>query len=71
MKTLKLRLGSAKKKWVDELPNVLWTYQTTERVGIEKTPYNLVYGSIVIMSAEIGQDSAHVVNYSSKNGALQ
>ncbi|XP_073277650.1 uncharacterized protein [Primulina huaijiensis] len=40
--TLKTRLDSAKRKWVEELPSVLWAYRTTARIGNGETPYNLV-----------------------------
>lgn len=52
---------------MDELPSVLWAYQTTERVGKGETPYNMVYGSEAVLPAEIGQDSARIINYGPEN----
>ena len=36
---LKKRLDDAKGKWVEKLPHVLWTYQTTTCRSIRETPF--------------------------------
>ena len=41
---LKKRLDDAKGKWVEELPHVLWTYQTTPRKSIGETLFSMTYG---------------------------
>ncbi|XP_073035314.1 uncharacterized protein [Primulina eburnea] len=64
---LKTRLYSAKGKWVEELPSVLWAYRTTARIGTGETLYNLVYGTEVVLPAEIGQESARVIGYGPNN----
>ena len=46
---LKKRLDSAKGKWVDELPGVLWAYRTTSM-----SPFTIMYGMEVIIPMEIG-----------------
>ena len=38
---LKKRLDDAKGKWVEELPHVLWTYQTTPRRSTGETPFSM------------------------------
>ena len=38
---LKKRLEDAKGKWVEELPHVLWTYQTTPRRSTGETPFSM------------------------------
>ena len=40
---LKKRLDSAKGRWVEELPNVLWAYRITPRRSIGETPFSLTY----------------------------
>lgn len=63
VKTINLPLGSAKGIWVDELQRILWSYQTTEEVGIgETTLYNMFYGLEAILQDKIGQDSARVMS---------
>jgi transposase InsO family protein len=42
---IKKRLEDAKGRWVEELPNVLWTFRTTPRRSTGETPFSLAYGS--------------------------
>ena len=51
---LKKRLDDAKCKWVDELPHVLWTYQTTSRRSIGETLFSMTYGAEVVIPLETG-----------------
>ena len=50
---LKKRLHSAKGKWVDELPRVLWVYIMTSRKLTGKSPFTLTYGMKAIIPIEI------------------
>ncbi|RVW74679.1 hypothetical protein CK203_052042 [Vitis vinifera] len=54
IKALKKRLEQAKGKWVDELPGVLWAYQTTPGRPTGNTPFALAYGMDAIIPTEIG-----------------
>ena len=47
--TLKKRLDSAKGKWVDELPRVLWAYRTIARRPTSISPFTLTYGMEAII----------------------
>lgn len=49
---LKKRLDEAKGRWVEELPHVLWTYQTTPRWSTEETPFSMTYGSKAVIPLE-------------------
>ena len=40
---LKKRLDDAKGRWVEELPHVLWAYQTTARRSTGETPFSMTY----------------------------
>ena len=51
---LKKRLDSAKGKWVDELPGVLWAYKTTAHRPTDISPFALTYGMEAIVPIEIG-----------------
>ena len=51
---LKKRLDSAKGKWVDELPRVLWAYRTTSRKPTGISPFAITYGMKAIIPTEIG-----------------
>ena len=45
---LKRRLGGAKGRWAEELPNVLWAYRTTPKRSTGETPFSLTYGVEVV-----------------------
>ncbi|XP_012858055.1 PREDICTED: uncharacterized protein LOC105977295 [Erythranthe guttata] len=60
---LKTRLGSAKGKWVEELPNALWAYRTTPRAATGESPFNLAFGTEAIAPVEIGEPSWRITNY--------
>ena len=54
MNVIKKRLEKAKGKWVDELLDFLWAYQTTSRKTTNKTPYSLTFSFEVIIPVEVG-----------------
>ena len=49
----KKRLEEVRGKWVEELPNVMWTHKTTKRRSIGETPFALAYGVEVVIPLEI------------------
>ena len=49
---LKKRLDDAKGIWVEELPHVLWAYQTTPRRSTGETPFSMTYGAEAIIPLE-------------------
>uniref|UniRef100_A0A2N9FCI3 Uncharacterized protein n=1 Tax=Fagus sylvatica TaxID=28930 RepID=A0A2N9FCI3_FAGSY len=51
---IKKRLEDAKGRWVEELPNVQWTFRTTPRRSTGETPFSLAYGSEAVIPLEIG-----------------
>ncbi|RVW62179.1 Gag-Pol polyprotein [Vitis vinifera] len=51
---LKKRLEQAKRKWVEELPNILWAYRTTPGRSTGNTPFALAYSMDAIIPTEIG-----------------
>lgn len=53
LKIIKVRLEGAKGAWLDELPSVLWAYQTAARTPKGETPVNLTYGTEVVIPIEI------------------
>ena len=52
MSGLKKRLDDAKGKWVEELPHVLWTYQTTSYRSTGETPFSMTYGAEAVIPLE-------------------
>ena len=63
LKIIKTRLEGAKGIWPDELPSVLWAYQTTVRTPTGKTPFRLTYGADAVIPVEVGLTSYRVQNY--------
>ena len=57
---LKKRLDGAKGRWVEELPNVLWAYQTTFGHSTGETPFSLTYGAESMIPIEVNLCSARV-----------
>ena len=53
-------LDSAKRRWAEKLPNVLWAYRTTPRRSTGETLFALTYGVEAIIVAEINLCSARV-----------
>ena len=51
---IKKRLKNAKGRWVEELPNVLWTFRTSPRRSTGETSLSLAYGLEAIISLKIG-----------------
>ena len=57
LKIIKTKLDDAKGDWHEELPNVLWAYQTTARPPTRETPFKLTYGIEVMIPVEVGVTS--------------
>jgi len=62
---LKKMLDSAKGKWADELPNVLWAYQTMPRRSTGETPFSMTFGTKAMILVEVGLLSMRTADFSS------
>ena len=49
MSGLKKRLDDTKGRCVEELPHVLWAYQTTLRRSTGETPFSMSYGAEAVI----------------------
>ena len=49
---IKRQLEKAKGLWADELPGVLWAYQTTAKTSTGETPFSLAYGIEAVIPVE-------------------
>ena len=49
--------------WVEELPSVLWSINTTPNRSMCYTPFFMVYGAKVVLPSDIHHDSPCVVAY--------
>mgnify|MGYP005817132049 CR=1 FL=1 len=59
MVPLKRTLGC----WVEELPSVLWSINTTPNRSMGYTPFFMVYRAEAVLPSEIHHDSPRVVAY--------
>jgi transposase InsO family protein len=62
-KRLLAPLEKAKHAWVDELPSVLWSLQTTPNVATQETPFFLVHGTEVVLPVEITYEAPRIATY--------
>ena len=63
LKIIKTQLEGTKGIWPNELPSVLWAYQTTARTPTRETLFRLSYESDAVTPAEVGLTSYKVENY--------
>ena len=57
---LKKLLDSAKGKWLDKLPRILWAYRTTARRSTGISPFAITYGMEAIIPIEIGMPTIRI-----------
>ncbi|GJY58171.1 reverse transcriptase domain-containing protein [Tanacetum coccineum] len=50
---IKARLGEGNKKWIEEIPHVLWAHRTMIKSSNEDTLFSLTYGTEAVIPAEI------------------
>ncbi|MCI70317.1 gag-pol polyprotein, partial [Trifolium medium] len=57
LRGLRRKLDENKKKWVEELHNVLWAYRTTPHSTTGENPFRLAYRTEAVIPVEIGEPS--------------
>ena len=67
MSGLKKRLENSKGKWVEELPYVLWTYQTTPGRSTGETPFSMTYGAKTVIPLETRFPILRTSSFTSSN----
>ena len=67
MNGLKNRLDDAKRRWVEELPHVLWTYWTMPCRSTRETPFLMTYGAEVIIPLETGFSTLRTSSFTLSN----
>lgn len=55
--------------WAKELPNILWSFQTTPSQAIGQILFNMVYGAEAVLSTKIGIKTARVSAYTPEGSA--
>ncbi|XP_068504650.1 uncharacterized protein [Phaseolus vulgaris] len=54
---MKKRLDTAKRRWTEELLEVLWAYRCTPQTTTQETSYNLMYDTETMIPVEVGESS--------------
>ncbi|GMH21581.1 hypothetical protein Nepgr_023423 [Nepenthes gracilis] len=60
---LKTKLEDAGSSWLDELPSILWSYQTTPKEPTHEMPFNFCYGIEVVIPIKIELPSLRVESF--------
>ena len=71
LNSLKKWLERVKGKWVNELPGVLWAYQTTSKQLTGVTLFALAFGMEVIILTDIGVPTLRMAAHETKNSSAQ
>ena len=69
MNGIEKRLEKPKGKWVEELPKVLWAYQTTPRKAMNETPYSLAFDFEVVFPLEVSLSIIQTETYNYNNNS--
>ena len=64
-RNLEQKLEEAINDWVEELPRVLWAYQTTSRTATAENPFFMTYGTEAMVPAKIGEPSFRTAHFDS------
>ncbi|XP_016206665.1 uncharacterized protein LOC107647051 [Arachis ipaensis] len=54
LQAMKRKHDNAKGEWVELIPEILWSYNTTIQTTTGETPFKLVYGSEALIPVEVG-----------------
>ncbi|XP_074323138.1 uncharacterized protein LOC141660077 [Apium graveolens] len=68
--TIKEKLEESKECWPEELPKVLWSYNTTPQTMTSESPFMLTHGCEAMLLVEIGAGSFRREIYDPNNNKL-
>ena len=57
------KLHKSGRRWIDELPAVLWSIRTTPNRATGQTPFALVYGAEAVLPTKLTYGSPQVLAY--------
>ncbi|XP_068474966.1 uncharacterized protein [Phaseolus vulgaris] len=63
LRGLKRRLEKAKGAWEEEVPRIVWAYNTTPQSSTMETPFSLVYGLDAMIPMEIHESSPRFLGF--------
>jgi len=57
----------SKRRWVDEMPEILWAYRCTFQSTTQEFPYNMTYNTDVMLPVEIDEPRFEELNINHTN----
>ncbi|XP_009385521.2 uncharacterized protein LOC103972866 [Musa acuminata AAA Group] len=60
---LRRRVSVAQSAWVDELPSILWSLQTTPKTATGESPYSLSFGTEAVLPPEMVFPTSRTATY--------
>ena len=64
---LKTKMKQVQSEWLDELPNILWAYQTTtQRTTTQGTPFAQTFGVRPVIPTKVGVPLSRTQNFISE-----
>ena len=67
---LKMKLENMKRRWANDLSEVLWAYKTTARSTIGETPFSLAYRYKAMVPVELGAGSLRRDNFNPEQNMI-
>ncbi|XP_072072103.1 uncharacterized protein [Arachis hypogaea] len=64
---LKKKLEDSKGEWAELIPEVLWSYNTTEQSSTRETPFRLVYGCDAMIPIEVSLQNIRTTKLSERD----
>ncbi|XP_074336913.1 uncharacterized protein LOC141674088 [Apium graveolens] len=63
LRDIEKRIRESKRKWPEELANVLWAYKTSPRTSTGETPFKLAYWIEAMLPIKAGSPSHRPINF--------
>lgn len=71
LNNLKKRLEASKRRWLEELHEVLWAYRTMTMSSTGETSLSLIYGSEALIQVEMEQSSLRFAHATEESSAIE
>src|SRR5204863_8094887 len=63
LNAFKRKIKGKKGTWADEIPGILWSYQTTHKIATGEILFRLAYGAEAVIPLEVQMSSLRLENF--------